>query len=117
SPLCTVVPSAVWSSPHPAYWCPVPSATNVIRLWQFASVRFPVSELSALPLHVWSAGRYWPSLTSNAACAARTAATESMTTRNRMVGSPSRWMFGAPDVAGSEAHETIPLEEENGCSD
>ena len=26
-------------------------------------------------------------------------------------------MFGAPDVAGSEAHETIPLEEENGCSD
>src|SRR5438128_8445242 len=58
-------------------------------LWQPASVRLPEFELSALPLQFWLAGRYWPSLTANAAWSAKTATAENTMTRRRMIGSPS----------------------------
>src|SRR5437762_8176943 len=58
-------------------------------LWQPASVRLPAFELSALPVQFWLAGRYWPSLTANAAWPAKTATAENTMTRCRMIGSPS----------------------------
>src|SRR5437763_2032462 len=58
-------------------------------LWQPASVRLPAFELSALPVQFWLAGRYWPSLTANAAWPAKTATAENTMTRCRMMDSPS----------------------------